>query len=272
MTVDTARGVVYIPTGSASPDFYGGDRLGADVFANSLLALDATTGKRIWHFQTVHHDLWDRDLPASPNLVTVMHNGKRVDAVAQITKSGFVFLFDRGSGNPLFPIEERAVPASNLRGERAWPTQPYLLRPAPFARQSITEADVTPAERRRFRSLRHDGLFTPPSREGSIVLPGFDGGGEWGGAAVDTATGVLYVNASDVPWIAAMRERAVLPAPNAASRSGASVYATTCASCHGADKHGRDRAPSLVGLGARLSATDVYRVLNNGRGFMPSFA
>src|SRR5437867_2110380 len=151
MTVDTARGFVYIPTGSASPDFYGGDRLGANLFANSLLALDATTGKRIWHFQTVHHDLWDRDLPASPNLVTVKHNGKRVDAVAQITKSVLVFLFDRGSGNPLFPIEERAVPASNLRGERAWPTQPYSLTPAPFARQSIAEADVTPAERRRFR-------------------------------------------------------------------------------------------------------------------------
>jgi len=272
MTVDTARGVVYIPTGSASPDFYGGDRLGADVFANSLLALDATTGKRIWHFQTVHHDLWDRDLPASPNLVTVMHNGKRVDAVAQITKSGFVFLFDRGSGNPLFPIEERAVPASNLRGERAWPTQPYSLTPAPFARQSITEADVTPAERRRFRSLRHDGLFTPPSREGSIVLPGFDGGGEWGGAAVDTQTGVLYVNASDVPWIAAMREVARIPIHTGVPRTGAAVYAGACAACHGVDRRGHDRAPSLSGIGARLTPEQVFQIVEYGRGFMPSFA
>jgi len=271
MTVDTARGVVYIPTGSASPDFYGADRLGADLFANSLLALDATTGKRIWHFQTVHHDLWDRDLPAAPNLVTVIQNGKRVDAVAQITKSGFVFLFDRGSGNPLFPIEERAVPASNLRGERAWPTQPYSLRPVPFARQSITEADVTPAERRRFRVLRHDGLFTPPSREGSVVLPGFDGGGEWGGAAVDTATGVLYVNASDVPWIAAMRETAQPVAPGK-PRTGAAIYAAECASCHGADRQGRDRAPSLIGIDRRISVEQLEQLLEHGRGFMPSFA
>ena len=272
MTVDTARGVVYIPTGSASPDFYGGDRLGADLFANSLLALDATTGKRIWHFQTVHHDLWDRDLPAAPNLVTVIQNGKRVDAVAQITKSGFVFLFDRGSGNPLFPIEERAVPASNLRGERAWPTQPYSLRPVPFARQSITEADVTTAERRRFRALRHDGLFTPPSREGSIVLPGFDGGGEWGGAAVDTATGVLYVNASDVPWIAAMREVARIPMQTGAPRTGAAVYAGACAACHGVGRRGHDRAPSLIGIGARLTPEQLFQIIEHGRGFMPSFA
>ncbi len=272
MTVDTARGVVYVPTGSASPDFYGGDRLGADLFANSLLALDAETGKRLWHFQTVHHDLWDRDLPAAPNLVTVRRDGKRVDAVAQITKSGFVFLFDRGSGNPLFPIEERAVPASNLRGERAWPTQPYSLRPAPFARQSITEADVSPAERRRFRSLRHEGLFTPPSREGSIVLPGFDGGGEWGGAAVDPETGVLYVNASDVPWIAAMREVARIPTHTGAPRTGAAVYAGACASCHGADRGGRDRAPSLIGSGARFRPEQVFQIIEHGRGFMPSFA
>src|SRR5256886_5103731 len=160
-----------------------------------------------------------------------MHNGKRVDAVAQITKSGFVFLFDRGSGNPLFPIEERAVPASNLRGERAWPTQPYSLTPAPFARQSITEADVTPAERRRFRALRHDGLFTPPSRAGSIVFPGFDGGGEWGGAAVDPETATLYVNASDVPWIAAMRETARAAGPSRQPLTGPAIYAASCASC-----------------------------------------
>ena len=272
MTVDTARGVVYIPTGSASPDFYGGDRLGADLFANSLLALDATTGKRIWHFQTVHHDLWDRDLPAAPNLVTVTRDGKRVNAVAQITKSGFVFLFDRESGRPLFPVEERAVPSSDLRGEHAWPTQPYSLGPAPFARQSITEADVTPVERRRFRSLRHDGLFTPPSREGSIVLPGFDGGGEWGGAAVDTATGVLYVNASDVPWIAAMREVARIPTHTGAPRTGAAVYAATCGACHGADRRGHDRAPSLIGSGARLRPEQVFQIIEHGRGFMPSFA
>jgi quinoprotein glucose dehydrogenase len=270
MTADTARGIVYIPTGSATPDFYGGDRVGANLFANSLLALDAATGKRLWHFQTVHHDLWDRDLPAAPNLVTVTHDGVRVDAVAQIAKSGFVFLFDRASGKPLFDVEERAVPASDLRGERAWPTQPFPVKPAPFARQTIREGDVAPSERRRFRSLRHNSLFTPPSRAGSIVFPGFDGGGEWGGAAVDPATATLYVNASDVPWIAAMRENA--PPVIRVRRGNAEVYAAECAKCHGADRRGRDRAPSLVGLWQRLSTEQLEELLERGRGFMPSFA
>jgi quinoprotein glucose dehydrogenase len=213
MSVDTERGIVYVPTGSVTPDFYGGARPGANLFANTLLALDATSGRRLWHFQTVHHDVWDRDLPAAPNLVTVTRNGTRVDAVAQITKSAFVFVFDRVSGKSLFPIEERPVPASDLAGEQTSPTQPFPLAPEPFARQTITEADLADlspnaraAALRRFRTLRWKGLYTPPSREGSIVLPGFDGGGEWGGAAVDPETGIMYVNASDVPWIAAMRE------------------------------------------------------------------
>jgi quinoprotein glucose dehydrogenase len=271
MTVDTTRGIVYIPTGSATPDFYGGARVGANLFANSLLALDAATGKRIWHYQTVHHDLWDRDLPAAPNLVTVTRDGSRVDAVAQITKSGFVFLFDRASGKPLFPIAERAVPASDLKGERTWPTQPFPLQPAPFARQAIREADVTASERRRFRSLRHGSLFTPPSEPGTVVLPGFDGGGEWGGAAVDPETATLYVNASDVPWIAAMRETHQ-PAPFREPRTGVAVYTAACAGCHGADRRGRDRAPSLIGIDERMSVGQLRQLLERGRGFMPSFA
>lgn len=270
ITVDTVRGVVYVPTGSATPDFYGGMRVGADLFANSLLALDATTGKQIWHFQTVHHDLWDRDLPAAPNLVTVTRDRSRVDAVAQITKSGFVFLFDRGSGKPLFDVIERAVPASDLRGEHAWPTQPFPVKPAPFARQTISAADVTNQGLRRFRTLRN-GFFTPPSREGSIVLPGFDGGGEWGGAAVDPETATLYVNASDVPWIAAMREAVRLPSGAGVSRSGAAVYRSICAACHGSDRRGRDRAPSLVEVSKRLPRDRIRVVLESGRGFMPSF-
>ncbi|MGH7651642.1 MAG: PQQ-binding-like beta-propeller repeat protein [Gemmatimonadaceae bacterium] len=279
MSVDADRGIVYVPTGSATPDFYGGARHGANLFANTLLALDAATGKRIWHFQTVHHDLWDRDLPAAPNLVTVLHDGKRVDAVAQITKSGFVFLFDRASGNPLFPIEERPAPQSDLAGEDAWPTQPIPVAPAPFGRQSMTEADITdltPSAHagalERFRTLRHDALFAPPSKEGTIVLPGFDGGGEWGGAAVDRETGVIFVNASDVPWIAAMRDVHPVAASTTAPRTGAAVYASTCASCHGVDRHGRDRAPSLVGVGSRLSAPQIRQVIDRGRGFMPAFA
>ncbi|MFL5543573.1 MAG: PQQ-binding-like beta-propeller repeat protein [Gemmatimonadaceae bacterium] len=279
MTIDRERGIVYIPTGSATPDFYGGDRAGANLFANTLLALDAATGRRIWHFQTVHHDLWDRDLPAAPNLITVMQNGKRVDAVAQITKSGFVFLFDRVSGRPLFSVEERSVPTSDLNGERAWPTQPFPLAPAAFARQSMTAADITEltpraqaAALKRFRSLRHDGLFTPPSREGSVVLPGFDGGGEWGGAAVDQKTGVIYVNASDVPWIAAMREAATITPSTGAPRSGTAVYTAYCANCHGPDRRGSDRAPALVDVRARLSAEQLRQVIERGQGFMPSFA
>src|SRR5207245_1221942 len=236
---------------SATPDFYGGARIGANLFANSLLALDAATGKRLWHFQTVHHDLWDRDLPAAPNFVTVTHGGVRVDAVVQIAKSGFVFLFDRQSGRPLFDVAEHAVPASDLRGERAWPTQPFPLKPAPFARQTITAADVT-EQRQRFRTLR-SAFFAPPSRQGSIVLPGFDGGGEWGGAAVDPETATLYVNGSDVPWIAAMRESVRLPPRGRAPRAAPVVYAASCAACHGSDRRGRDRAPSLIGLATRRS-------------------
>ena len=279
MAVDVDRGTVYIPTGSATPDFYGGDRVGANLFANTLLALDAKTGRRRWHFQTVHHDLWDRDLPAAPNLVTVTRNSDRVDAVAQITKSGFVFLFDRQSGVPLFSIEERSVPPSDLPGEQAWPTQPFPVAPAPFARQQMSEADLADlspnahaAALERFRRLRSGGLFTPPSREGSIVLPGFDGGGEWGGAAVDPESGLLYVNASDVPWIAAMRESATLPPPGSAPRTGSVVYAASCATCHGGDRRGKDRAPSLIGVGARLTGEQIQEVLEHGRGFMPSFA
>ena len=278
MSVDVARGLVYIPTGSATPDFYGGARTGANLFANSLLALDAATGTWRWHFQTVHHDLWDRDLPAAPNLVTVTRKGKRVSAVAQIAKSGFLFLFDRTNGVPLFPVEELPVPPSDLRGEHAWPTQPVPIQPAPFARQSVDETTLTTlspaahsAALRRYHTLRHGSLFTPPSREGTIVFPGFDGGGEWGGAAVDTGTGVLYVNASDVPWIAAMRPVATLSQTVARAHTGPAVYAAACASCHGADKSGRERAPSLVNVGARLSADQIGQVLAFGRGFMPSF-
>ena len=278
MSVDVQRGLVYIPTGSATPDFYGGARRGANLFANCLLALDAATGTWRWHFQTVHHDLWDRDLPAAPNLVTVTRKGERVSAVAQIAKSGFLFLFDRTNGAPLFPVEELPVPPSDLRGEHTWPTQPVPIQPTPFARQAVDETTLTTLSRqahgaalRRFHALRHGSLFTPPSREGTIVFPGFDGGGEWGGAAVDTATGVLYVNASDVPWIAAMRPVATFSQAVARARTGPAVYAAACAICHGADRSGHERAPSLVNVGARLSADQIGQVLTSGRGFMPSF-
>ncbi|HMC56347.1 MAG TPA: c-type cytochrome, partial [Gemmatimonadaceae bacterium] len=278
MAVDTARGIVFAPTGSATPDFYGGDRAGANLYANTLLALDAATGRRLWHFQTVHHDVWDRDLPAAPNLLRVKRGLRSIEAVAQITKSGFVFLFDRVSGAPLFAIDERPVPRSDLAGESSWPTQPYPTRPAPFARQRMTESDVTnitasahDSALARFRTLKTGSLFAPPSREGTIVLPGFDGGGEWGGSAVDPETATLFVNASDVPWIARMRETVAMTSTTT-PRTGAQVYAAYCARCHGDDRSGGDRAPALVKIAQRRSADELRRVLQYGRGFMPSFS
>ena len=280
MSVDVAHGIVYVPTGSATPDFYGGNRVGQTMYANSLLAIDAATGKKKWHFQTVHHDIWDRDLPAAPNLITVNHNGARVDAVAQITKTGFVFLFDRQTGAPVFPVEERKVPASDLPGEAAWATQPFPTKPAPFARQVIGEADLStlsPASHAavlaRFRTLRNDGLFTPPSKRGSVVIPGFDGGGEWGGAAIDRDSGVLYVNASDVPWIAAMRDTASLGSSTGVPRAGPAVFAAACAGCHKAGRKGDgDRVPSLIGIATRRTSEEIRTTLERGKGFMPSFA
>ena len=167
MSVDVERGVVYVPTGSAAYDFYESDRPGQNLFANTLLALDARTGERVWHYQFVHHNIWDRDLPAPPNLVTV--NG--VDAVAQITKSGHVFVFDRDTGEPLFPIEEIPVPRTELPGETTWPTQPVPTKPPPFARQELTADNVRAFARERLERLRPSVPFTPPSREGTVILP-----------------------------------------------------------------------------------------------------
>jgi len=206
MSIDSKRGMVFIALGSPSYDFYASDRKGANLYGNCVLALNAATGKHIWHFQTVHHDLWDYDLPAPPALVTINNNGKKIDAVAQITKQGFVFVFNRETGESLFPIEERKVPASNLPDENASPTQPFPLKPQPFARQLITEADLTnysPADHdsliKKFRSMRYTGLYSPPDLKGTIQFPGTRGGGEWGGAAFDSATNLLYIKSNDAP-------------------------------------------------------------------------
>ncbi len=208
MSIDSKRGMVFLGLGSPSYDFYGKDRKGSNLYGNCVLALDAATGKHIWHFQTVHHDMWDYDIPAPPTLVTINNNGKKVDAVAQITKQGFVFIFNRETGESLFPIEERKVPASNLPGEEASLTQPFPLKPKPFARQFITEADITnysPADHdsllKKFRSMRYEGLYTPPDLKGTLQLPGTRGGGEWGGAAFDPATNMFYIKSNDAPDI-----------------------------------------------------------------------
>jgi quinoprotein glucose dehydrogenase len=274
MTVDHGRGIVYVPTGSATPDFYGGARVGQNLFANTLLALDARTGERIWHYQVIHHDLWDRDLPAPPNLVTVTHNGTPRQAVAQITKSAHVFLFDRDTGEPLFPVEELEVTASDLPGEVAWPTQPVPTLPPPFSRQEFTEndlTDVSPEARAsafaRLTRVRSGGQFVPPSREGTIVLPGYDGGGEWGGAAVDPQ-GILYVNASEMPWILRMVGLRV----DGGVSLGATVYANECLYCHGTDLQGDPLGvyPSLVAVSSRMSRQAIEAAVTNGVGSMPA--
>jgi quinoprotein glucose dehydrogenase len=207
LTLDEKRGIVYVPTASPKYNFYGGDRRGADLFADSLLALDARTGKRIWHFQMVHHDIWDYDNATAPMLLSVRHNGKVIDAVAEPGKEGFLWVFNRVTGQPLWPVEERAVPKSDVPGEETWPTQPVPLKPPPFARQEFSEKDLSPfmgtAERARFREeirgARNEGLFTPPGLHNTIEMPGNNGGANWGGAAVDPRRGMLYVVSKDLP-------------------------------------------------------------------------
>jgi quinoprotein glucose dehydrogenase len=267
VTLDQQRGIVFAATGSASFDFYGANRIGDNLFANTLLALDARNGRRLWHFQAVKHDLWDWDFPAAPTLVTVTHQGRPVDAVAQITKTGFVYLFERTTGKSLFPIEYRRVPPSTLDGERAAETQPYPTLPPPFIRQHLTEDMLTRrtpeahaaalADFRKYKSAMYD----PPVLEGNIIFPGVDGGGEWGGPAFDPATGLLYVNANEMPWL-----QRLVP------RSDKSLYGSQCASCHGDDLEGSRDAPSLVGVSTRRTRQQLIQVIGEGTGKMPGFA
>jgi quinoprotein glucose dehydrogenase len=273
--LDERRGIVYAPTGSAVSDFYGADRIGNDLFADTLLALDANTGKRIWHFQEVHHDIWDRDLPSPPALVTLTHEGKRIDAVVQTTKQGYVYVFNRVTGQSLFPIEEVPYPSSDVPGEIASTTQPRPLAPEPFARQRLTEnllTQRTPEAHEwalaQFHTFRSEGQFIPLSvGKATVIFPGFDGGAEWGGPAVDPIKGILYVNANDVAWTALL-----LPT-QAEMDPGAALYQSQCSTCHGASLAGSPPAiPSLVHVEARLTSTQIAEVVRLGRGRMPPFA
>ncbi|HUJ29646.1 MAG TPA: nucleoside hydrolase [Candidatus Acidoferrum sp.] len=272
MALDAERGIVYVPTGSAAFDFYGANRVGDDLFANCLIALDASTGKRIWHFQGVRHDLWDRDFPSPPALVTVERDGKKVDAVAQTTKQGYVYLFDRVTGAPLFPIEYHKVPASNVPGEAAAAEQPLPSKPAPFARQMLT-ADMlterTPAAHawavEQFRKFRSEGQFVPfEVGVDTVVFPGFDGGAEWGGPAVDPETGILYVNANEMAWTGAL-------APNTGKNSPRGIYLSQCSVCHGEKLKGSAGIPSLANVGTRLTSQQIEKTIRNGKGRMTGF-
>lgn len=276
MSLDEKRGLVFVPTGSAAFDFYGANRIGDDLFANSLIALKAATGERVWHFQAVRHDLWDRDFPAPPNLVTVNRGGVLVDAVAQTTKSGHVFVFDRETGKPLFPIEYREVPTAEVDGETTARTQPLPLKPPAFARQVLTEDMLTQrtpeahqAVVEQFRKIRSAGQFVPPSREGTVIFPGFDGAAEWGGAAFDPASGLLYVNSNEMPWILRLVERP----KTQGHTSGRELYLANCASCHRQDLQGSaPDFPSLVNIGNRYEESEIREVIRDGRGRMPAFA
>jgi len=274
MTVDVNRGIVYVPTGSAVFDFYGGDRLGKDLFADSLIALDAETGKRIWHFQGVHHDLWDRDFPAPPALLRVTHDGQRVDAVAQTTKSGLLYVFDRKTGKSLFPIQELPFPKSDVPGEVTSPTQPFPTLPAPYTQQSTTVDTLTnrtPEAHawavKQFTSMIGGGQFVPPSVDKLTVdMPGFAGGAEWGGVAVDTSTGVLYVNANDTAWLVG------LTVPPPAGSLGEKVYQNQCSGCHGINRAGSPPAiPALEGIEGILTDQEIAGIIRQGRGRMPPF-
>ncbi len=273
MALDEARGIVYAPTGSAAADFYGANRPGDNLYANSLIALDANTGKRIWHFQIVRHDIWDRDPPSPPNLIRIRRNGKTIDAVAQSTKHGYVFVFDRANGTPLYPIEHRKFPPSDVPGETTADTQPIPASPPPFARQALT-ADVitnrTPEARKwaldALAAFKNDGQFAPIAvGKQTVVFPGFDGGAEWGGQAFDPETQLYYVNANDLPWTGGL-------APAADSNTGRGLYRQQCAACHRDDLEGTPpQIPTLTNIAARRPRADVIAVVQKGAGRMPGF-
>ncbi len=273
MALDEARGIVYVPTGSAAADFYGGNRVGDNLYANSLLALDAATGKRIWHFQFVRHDIWDRDPPSPPNLVTLRQNGTTIDAVAQSTKQGYVFVFDRTNGKPVYPIEYRKYPPSDVPGEVAADSQPLPTRPKPFARQVLSEQTLTtrtPEAAKwalsQLSTFRNEGPFVPLSvGRQTVIFPGFDGGAEWGGQAFDPETGVYYVNANDLAWTGGL-------APVEDTTTGIGLYRQHCASCHRDDLQGTPpQIPTLVGVAGRRQRADVAATIRKGAGRMPGF-
>jgi quinoprotein glucose dehydrogenase len=283
LTLDDSRGIVFVPTASPKYNFYGANRTGANLFGNCLLALDARTGRRLWHFQMVHHDIWDYDNATAPKLLTVDHNGVKTNVVAQVNKEGFVWVFERESGNSLWPIEERPVPPSDMPGEVTWPTQPFPLRPPPFARQAFTAEDINPYiadpnERaqllKAIQSARNQGLFTPPSTRETVEMPGNNGGANFGGAAIDPRAGKLYVVSKDLPAMLKLQLTggARSSAGTSPETKGRAVFASNCQLCHGADRKGHPPAtPSLVNIAVALNEDQIKSTVRRGKGQMPAF-
>ena len=273
MALDEKRGIVFVPTASPSFDFYGADRPGQNLFANCLLALDAKTGKRIWHFQTTHHDLWDRDNGSPPNLVTIQRDGKDIDAVALVTKMGYLFMFNRETGESLFEVKEVPVDTvSSMPGEKPWPTQPIPVNP-PFARQGYQEKfygrssawikeEVT-------KNKYKTGVYEPPSMEGLILLPTAHGGSNWGGASVNPNTNMLFVNSTDIPMILKLTDLKKIRKANQLNPE--ILYRTYCSNCHGADKKGKTIGPDLTGRVKTYTNSKITGILEKGAAPMPSF-
>lgn len=277
MSLDSKRGVVYFGTGSPSSDFYGGNREGENLFGNSVVALDANNGELKWYFQTIMHDLWDRDHPSPPNLSTIEKDGNKIDVVVQATKDGLIYVLDRDSGESLFPIEEKAVPTSGgLAGEHPWPVQKYPSKPAPLSHQVFTEDLITERTpeankfvRRLYEQYRTDHKFSLPSEKGTLMF-GYSGGAEWGGNAIDTE-GILYQNANNDPWILEMANARERKEEMDKVTTGKGLYEMNCAMCHGADRKGSAEFPGLEDLGGRLKLEQLQSILLSGAGRMPSF-
>ncbi len=286
LSLDEKRGIVYVVLGSPTYDLYGADRIGMGLFGDSLVALDARTGKRLWHFQEVHHDLWDSDPCSAPQLITVRHNGQLVDAVAQAGKTGFVYVFNRVTGEPLWPIEERPVPQSDVPGEQAWPTQPFPTAPPPFARQKMSADDVnpfllTPEERATWKekiaSARNEGLFTPAGyMRDTVQIPGSRGGSNRGTSASDPEKGLFFVTSSDFPSLINIQGPELPVTTGAAGGRGPggvaapAEYQQNCQSCHGADLAGSVEVPPLAGVTSRLTLPEFRMIVASGKGQMPA--
>lgn len=280
MSLDTAKGIVYVPTGSAAFDFYGGNRKGQNLYANCILALDANNGKLKWHYQTTHHDILDRDLPSPPVLITTIKDGKKIDALAQATKQGYLFVLNRETGEPIWPIEEVPMPKSDLPGEEAWPTQPIPTKPKPYARQYFTDSminDINPATyslfKQQFDHARSNGPYLPPGLKTGIVFPGYDGGAEWGGQSYDPESGVLYLNSNEMPWLLTMVDLTPDKKLDVNQNYARSLFLRNCAVCHGPDMKGDGGKvyPAIDKTKSKYTVDQMRQLLNEGRRQMPSF-